>query len=546
MRPRFPIRRILLLRPFRPPNSPRPFTQNTLSCQSRPQLPFLSARPRKPTARFLTTERKDWIKDEVWKAGKYTAVLWTGGFLMLVLVFGVQQEYLNHKYPSPSEWSWITKKDWRNAKCNEDQEEEGGVGLIDWARTGGAYRHVLRRLEDPNIDGAGLVDTDEGGILVAGIGRTGYDITGKSEPWRRGYYEVLMGAARAAEHLDGYVRDRTRNIAFPANVVIGPSNPNPRPVPPGSQSAPREEDCEAAFEGPEVYYMRVLTTQGFTDKQRIDAALAYAIWLDYKKTPEASLEMHKWALDIAVSKSEKPAIDPATGVIKADSGLPSANILSVATALGIHHAVNSNLTLALPIFLSVLRARRSLPEISTTMRSTLTPDEEQRGLLNIARDIIRSTITPPQYPPPPDDGTAPPLRTPKERCEEAGIMTYIGEVLYASKSTKTSREDGLAWTREAVDLAEEELRRKGVDKDAKTKCKQCLEVGLGNWMTMVGKMAREEKETKDGQSSGWLGFGGEKKDTVGRWESEEQVIIERMRRASDILDPVKSRSALSV
>ncbi|PVH74953.1 hypothetical protein DL98DRAFT_518899 [Cadophora sp. DSE1049] len=549
MRPRFPIRRILLLRPFRPPNSPRPFTQNTLTSRSRPQLPFLSSPTRRPTARFLTTERKEWIKDEVWKAGKYTVVLWTGGILVLVLAFGVQQEYLNHRFPSPSEWSWVTRKDWRSARWQEDHEEDG-VSLVDWARTGEAYRQLLRRLEDPNIDGAGLADADEGGILVAGIGKTGYDISNKSEPWRRGYYEILMGAARAAEHLDGYVRDQTRNVAFPANVVIGPSNPNPRPVPPGSKSAPREEDCEAAFEGPEVYYMRVLTTQGFTDKQRIDAALAYAVWLDYKKTPEAALEMHKWALDIATSKSDKPAIDPATGVIRTDSGFPSANVFSVATALGVHHAVNSNLTLALPIFLSVLRARRSLPEIPTTMRSTLTPDEEEKGMLNTARDMIRSVIAPPQYPPPPDDGTSPPLRTPKERCEEAGIMTYIGEILYASKLTRTSREDGLAWTREAVDLAEEELRRKGVDNDAKKKCKQCLEVGLGNWMAMVGKMAREEKEAKDSQSSGWLGFGSEKKDTVGRWESEEQVIIERMRRARDILDAGKSRapsgSALSV
>ncbi|KAG4442696.1 hypothetical protein IFR05_001803 [Cadophora sp. M221] len=506
MRPRFPIRRILLVRPFRPPNSPRPFTQNTLSSRSRPQLPFLSSPTRRPTARFLTTERKEWIKDEVWKAGKYTVVIWTGGFLVLVLAFGLQQEYLNHRFPSPSEWSWVTRKDWRSARWQEDHEEDG-VSLVDWARTGDAYRQLLRRLEDPNIDGAGLADANEGGILVAGIGKTGCDISNKSEPWRRGYYEILMGAARAAEHLDEYVRDKSRNVAFPANVVIGPSNPSPRPVPPGSKSAPREEDCEAAFEAPEVYYIQVLTTQGFTDKQRIDAALAYAAWLEYKNTPKAALEMYNWALDIAISKASKPAIDPTTGVIKTD-GLPSANILSVATALGVHHATNSNLTLALPIFLSVLRARRSLPEIPTTMLSTLTPDDEEKSLLNRARDMIKSVIEPPQYPPPPDGGTSPPLRDPQERCEEAGIMIYIGEILYASKLSRTSKEDGLAWTREAVDLVEKELQRKGMDNEGKKKCKQCLEVGFGNLTAMVGKMAKEEKEAKTGQTSGWFGFGG--------------------------------------
>ncbi|CZS92936.1 uncharacterized protein RCO7_01258 [Rhynchosporium graminicola] len=536
MPPRTPIRRIALLRPLRPPNSPRLFTQNTLCCRSRPQLPFLSSPTRKPTARFLTTERKTWIKDEIWKAGKYTIVLWTGGVLVLMMAFGLQQEYLNHKFPSPDEWSWVTRKDWRSVRWAEDHEEDG-VSLVDWARTGEGYRQLLRRLEDPNIDGGGLLDLDDGAILVAGIGKTGYDISNKSEPWRRGYYELLMGAARCAEHLDGYVRDKTRNIAFPANVVLGPSNPNPRPVPPGSKSAPREEDCEPGFEPPEVYYMRILTTQGFTERQRIDAALAYAVWLDYKNTPESALEMHKWALDTAISKTTRPEIDPNTGVITTD-GLPSANILRVATALGVHHAINSNLTLALPIFLSVLRARRALPDVPTTMRMTLTPDVEETSLLQKTRNTILSIIKPPQFPPPPEDGTLAPLKTSKEKCEEAGIMTYIGEILYASKVSKTNREDGLAWTREAVDLAEEELHKKGIDKDGKKKCKQCLEVGLGNWMAMVGKMAKDEKDAKANvQSGGWLGFGGEKRETIGRWESEEQVVIERMRRAKDLLDP---------
>ncbi len=452
---------------------------------------------------------------------------------MLVLAFGLQQEYLNHRFPSPSEWSWVTRKDWRSARWNEDHGEDGAE-LVDWARTGEAYRQLLRRLEDPNIDGAGIKNADEGGILVAGIGKTGYDITEKPEPWRRGYYELLMGAARAAEHLDGFVRDKTRNIAFPACVVIGPSNPNPKPVPPSSKNPPKEENCEAAFEPPEVYYMRILTTQGFTEKQRIDAALAYGVWLDYKKSPEAALEMHKWALDIANSnpKTSKMVIDPTTGIIRTDTGPPSANVLSAVTALGVHHAVNSNLTLALPIFLSVLRARRTLPEVQVTMRSTLTPeDEANRNFFSIARAMIHSAIVPPEYPAPPDDGTAPPPRTPKERCEEAGAMSYIGEILYASKLTKTSREDGLAWTREAVDLAEEELRRKGADKDAKKTCKECLDVGLGNWKAMVGRMAKEERETKSAKSRAWSGiWGGEEKDEMGRWESEERVIIERMLR----------------
>jgi hypothetical protein len=199
MRPRLPIRRILFLRPFRPPNTPRLFTQNTLTPRLRPQLPFLSSPSRRPIVRFLTTERKQWIKEEVWKAGKYTLVLWTGTFLVVVMAFGVHQEYLERKFPSPHEWSWVTRRDFRTTRWGED-DEDGDVS-INWAQTGHSYRLLLKRLEDPNIDGAGLQDQDEGGILVAGIGKTGFDISKKPESWRRGYYEVLMGAALLAHQI---------------------------------------------------------------------------------------------------------------------------------------------------------------------------------------------------------------------------------------------------------------------------------------------------------------------------------------------------------
>jgi hypothetical protein len=131
-------------------------------------------------------------------------------------------------------------------------------------------------------------------------------------------------------------------------------------------------------------------------------------------------------------------------------------------------------------------------------------------------------------------------------------MLYIGEILFASKFSRTAREDGLAWTREAVDLAEEELRRisgKGAnslkkspnpEKEAKRTCTQCLDVGLGNWEAMVAKMAREERESGSTvRQGGWLGFGGKEEPVIRRWESEGGVVKERIRRAGDIL----SRSA---
>lgn len=511
------------------------------------------------------------------------------------MAFAAQQEWLERKFPSPHEWSWVTRKNYRSARWSEFHGDEDSPGPVDWALTGGAYRELLKRLEDPELDGAGLAEQDEGGILVEGIGKTGYDVTKKPEPWRRGYHEVLMGAARAAEHLDGWVRDRTRNIAFPANVVIGPSNPNPRPVPPGAQSSPREEDCEPAFEPPETYYMRVLTTKGFTERQKLEAALGYASWLDYKGTPQAAEAMYKWALDIATSSTTNPSslIDIQTGTILPTAGPVSSNILTATTALAIHHARTTNLNLALPLFLSVLRTRRQLPADKPTMRSTLTPDSDDEttiigGLINTLRNLIISVLAPPKYPPPPPDGTSPPPRNAKERCEEAALMTYIGEILYATSdgsghargrsSGPSGREEGLAWTREAVDIAEEELRGRGTsrNKEAKATCRQCLETGLGNWGKMVRRLAREEREWKAkananaqtaAKASGWFGFsagsasGADDRDKgeqmklepkqgqrtapgsaaeapatpMGRWEAEELVVQERMRRARDVL-----------
>ncbi|KAI9745233.1 MAG: hypothetical protein M1818_001511 [Claussenomyces sp. TS43310] len=518
MRPRTP--RFLILLP------PRRF----FSRQSRPQLPFLSQPHAKRQARWITTERKQWVRSELWRAGKYTTILWTFTLLSLVAAFGVQQEYLERRFPSPHEWPFTIRKDYRSARWNEDNGEG-----VDWARTAEAYSRLIRRLE------AELQDQLEGGILVAGVGKTGFDIEKKSEPWRRGYHDCLMGAARAAEHLDGWVRDRTRNIAFPANTVIGPSNPNPRPVPPGAKTPPREENCEAAFDPPQTYYMRVLTTKGFTERQKLEAALGYAAWLEYKGTPEAAFEMYKWALDISGSETST-------------DGLPSANTLMAATALAVHHARNDNLSTALPIFLSVLRARRSLPQDDQAMLSARASlDETSKGFFANLTSMVRSAIKPPSYPPPPDTGTTAPTRNSEERCQEAGIMTYIGEILYASSNTNAGREDGLAWTREAVDLAEEELRGRAASASnvAKQTCRECLETGLGNWAKMVSKLSREEREGKTTTTKvgGWLGFGGHEQEQAvkGRWESEESVVQERTKRARDVLStPVAGRSSSSI
>ncbi|KAF7142180.1 hypothetical protein CNMCM5793_008901 [Aspergillus hiratsukae] len=131
-----------------------------------------------------------------------------------------------------------------------------------------------------------------------------------------------MGAAKAAENLEGWLTDWKQRISAPAEYVVGPSNPRPKPMPAGQKQVPREEDSEPASPSPEVFYMKILTTKGFDTRQKLDAALAYADWLDYKGLRETARDMYAWAMDIAAAGSPVDAgkvVDAKTGVVKNDA-----------------------------------------------------------------------------------------------------------------------------------------------------------------------------------------------------------------------------------
>lgn len=416
---------------------------------------------------------------------------------------------------------------------------------IDWARVGSCYKWLLERLESPNMDGKDLVEQADGGILVEGVGHTGFDISMKPEPWRRGYHQVLMGAARSAEHLDGYVQDRTRSTVFPKEMMIGPSNPRPRPKPHGWKDPPKEEDCDAAYEGPQVFYMRILTTKGFNTRQRLDAALAYADWLDFKGLTETAESMYDWALDIAAGAlplGSNNVVDMKTGVINHNARAPpSANLLKASTALGVHHAQHGNVQAALPILLSLLKARKDLapePLSRERLKKTSKPEEE-----NTFWAYFRATLDwlgEAPYPAGPPSADEPPFHTLKEACEEVGLMTYIGEILYAT----SSKEKGLSWTRDAVDAAEAVMwMMKQDDKEeGREKCRECLETGLANWKKMARSMAiqaeRKEHE-KAGKTHGWFSFGQkEAADQSKRWEEEQTQIELRIQKTMPLIKPL--------
>ncbi len=461
-------------------------------------------------------------------------------------VAGIQQTFLEKKYPTPHEWSFWSRWQLRTAMARELEPFSRIDGLIvNWPRVGSCYKFLLERLETPDLDGRNLLEQDEGGILVEGVGRTGFDISMKPEPWRRGYHQALMGAARTAEHLDGYVRDRTRRMSFPREMMIGPSNPRPRPTPHGWKDPPKEEDCEPAYKSPQVFYMKILTTQGFNTRQRLDAALAYADWLDFKGLTDTAESMYNWALDIAAGVlpiGSNDVVCMKTGVINHSAGAPaSENVLRASTALGVHHAAHGNVQAALPIFLSLLKARKDLsPERLSHDRPKESSKPEDESVLWAYSRAIVDWLTEAPYPAGPLSGDEPPFHTLREACEEVGLMTYIGEILYAT----SSKEKGLSWTRDAVDAAEAVMwMMKEEDKEeGRERCQQCLETGLSNWKKMARSMAKQAVKTDQenlNESRGWLNFGPRKAtDQSRRWEEEQTQIELRIQKTMPLIKPL--------
>lgn len=129
-------------------------------------------------------------------------------------------------------------------------------------------------------------------------------------------------------------------------------------------------------------------------------------------------------------------------------------------------------------------------------------------------------------------------------------MTYIGEILYAS----SSRDLGLAWTRDAVEMAESTMLdlRNAEDPSTRTRCAQCLKVGLENWKTMVSSLVararKEEQESFDKAQRAW--FGGDsaakaKAEELRRWKAEEAILEDRIRRLFPLLEGESGLDALS-
>lgn len=376
---------------------------------------------------------------------------------------------------------------------------------MNWMLIGIKQLDLIRRLEDLSGDGKGLEVQGEGGILVEGLGKTGYDITMKSPEWRQGYYTALMTAAKAAENVDGWVKDEERKSFFPPEYMVGPSNPNPKAVPVEGVLPPREEFCKPAFEAPDGFYLKILTTRGFSNGEKVAAAIAYGDWFVFKGLPQSAEEMYRWGLDIALSSLSNPdqIIKASTAVINEDAAEVTPNILKVATAIATNDASRGNLSSALPIFLSVLRARRAAA-IDTAAPSL--PAEKRYGIADILSPASKPVISP--------TGDNPFLRTPISTCEDAQIMNHIGEILFASTTSTAAISQpqqltGIAWTREAVELAEKTATEgsKALSKDEQRRCMKCADAGLTNWIAMLQTLADQER-ARNGTTSKTAGSQG--------------------------------------
>ncbi|EXJ68070.1 uncharacterized protein A1O5_08685 [Cladophialophora psammophila CBS 110553] len=533
----------------------------------RPQLPFLYPFPRGNTlqthvGRFISTERKQRWREQFWRYVRINAYLWPAALLLTVLSMGMVHTKLERDYPTPGDWSFWSRWWMREAKFTELAEgAKLNQILTDWAKAGQLYLSVLERLESEKLDGQFLIKNAE--IESSTVDKSeGFDVSAKSEQWRRGYHEALMGAARVAEHLEGLCKlkgDVRGGRVYPRESIPAPDNPRPKPLPysrrQGHVTPPTLEEVEDAFPPPHVFYEKILNTIGFDTRQRLDAALAYADWCDFKANDRTAEDLYVKASEIAQSglpAGTADVVDVQTGIIlKGREDAVSDNILRACTAFGVHHVRGENVKNALPVFLSVLRARKTLP--ASPLGPAIGPSkvklaEEGEGLLAYVY-ALKDLLVERPYPPPPPTGNERPYHTLKEACEEVGLMTYIGEILFATSASERAK--GLSWTRDSVEAAEAIMwvMDEQKERDGRERCRECLETGLQNWKAMSQQMARlaAKKEQEIERSKGLFGLGLGTKQQLEkarnerrRWDEESlQVELRRQKTLPLLQEPLQ-------
>jgi hypothetical protein len=527
----------------------------------RPQLPFLYPGSTRYgyVGRYISTERKQRWREQLRSYLRAAAYIVPAAILLTILSQGMVQTKLERDYPTPPEWTFWSRWGLRQARFKELSDDAKINGVVtDWPRAGRYYLAVLERLESEKYDGKNLIrEGGAAGSTPEAIQTEGFDVSAKSEQWRRGYHETLMGVAHVAENLVGMARlkgDVRGGRVYPWESIPGPNNPRPKPLPfdkkYGRVQAPSFEEVEDAFPSPDVVYQKILNTGGFDTRQRLDAALAYADWNDFRGDKDVAENTYMLAAEIAqhgLSADLGKVINVGTGMIlKGKEDSVSDNILRVSTAFGVHHARTGDAKTALPVFLSVLKARKNLPAspISPIRAAPVTPAESEEGIwayVSALQDLVLER----PYPPPPPSGNERPFHTLKEACEEVGLMTYIGEILFATSPSERAK--GLSWTRDSVEAAEAIMWVMDEQKEqaGRERCRECLQTGLQNWKAMAQQMAKlaakKEADIQHSKSGTFgLGFGVERHLERARaerqlWEEENAQIELRRQKTLPLL-----------
>lgn len=535
-----------------------PFHLASRSSSSRPQVPFLadtSTHPRRvrlqrQVARVLSTENKEFVKRET----RWGIKLGIGAFVLVNLVvigaMTYNDELIERKRPSPPGWSYLTRSAWRGALSQVETSQRRGA-LPDYGRVSDYWLSCIRRLEDPTIDGKDVakipIDLSDTSEAVRGVERFGIDVGRKSEEWKSGYVEAILEAGRLAELSQSLVYDAIQRKFFPETTVVGPSNPRPRPVGDG-ETPPREENCTRAMPDPQLFYDRVIYGVGFTTKQRLDVIHAAANWLHFSKLEDRADKLYTLALAEAQKYSQASSASLSASAVPSPS---SANTLTALKQHASHLARTGRVADALPIFLTSLHSLQtnlSKPNTYDAQSVDVAPEQPTNIVSEWSQKLFRQDI----YPLPATTGDEPlsTLSRNESKCLEAELMMYIGEILYSSSPKK--RKDGIAWTREATEIAADTLSRvqmikeatknaetaeriTGLNRQADKSCKQCLGAAARNWEAMIEEMARDAEQDieRSTSSRGWSAW-------FSSDASKEKDLV-NVREQEDVLEGIRSK-----
>jgi hypothetical protein len=433
------------------------------------------------------------------------------------------------------------------------------TGKVHWLFVLRSWEKAVSRLENPKHDGGGLTlrgtvhleDVEEKDNVIRAVGDNSmpfFDISAKPEPWRRGYFAALMALATAAENLEAFDLDSRRNILLPHEEPLETMDHKNSMLSSLKLSSGITKNARiAASPPPESFYEKLLSTEGLEDRQRIEAALAYAEYLDFKGRSDEADGRIRWALTAAargLGQNGSTSVDLETGIIMPQAPLVSKNLVNAATALAVHLAQTHKPDQALPIALSVLRAYRHAPPIELSPPSITRLERKEdsptdiQGFINFLKKI-NTQLSPPPFPPMPPTGNDPltnpttlampdPLMKqlsiletePRDEvpasCDEAMVMAYVGEILFASSPSR--HDAAMRMTKEAMEAAHDVSVNIAVPMEERAKCVQCVDVTMANLRAMIEKVKSAETETSQKQDnrrhSGISWFGTRTRDTL--------------------------------